>query len=234
MHRGRLHTFCHAVPDKWHVMGVTLSAGGSFRWLRDTIGLSEKTIASLSGIDPYEILTAEAENAPAGCEGLMFLPYLSGERTPYPDPTARGVFFGLTLRHDKRHLVRSVMKAWPIACAIVWSFSAPSTCPLHRCARGAVARRSLVWRQILADVFGCELVTVNVTESTAYGACLLAGVGTGVYASVPEACATTVKVVDRTEPITENQSRYNEYYPIYHSLYGALKPEFERVAAIQI
>ena len=108
---GRLHTFCHAVPQKWHVMGVTLSAGGSFRWLRDTLALEEKTIGHLSGVDPYEIMTAEASQVPAGSEGLIFLPYLTGERTPYPDPNARGTFFGLTLRHDKRYFMRAVMKA---------------------------------------------------------------------------------------------------------------------------
>jgi len=229
---GRLHTFCHAVPGKWHVMGVTLSAGGSLRWVRDTLGISEKHIAALSGVDPYEILTAEARNAPPGCEGLIFLPYLTGERTPYPDPNARGSFFGLTLRHDKRHLVRAVMEGVAYSLRDSIELFRDLAVPIQQVRATGGGSRSLVWRQIFADVFGTELVTVNVTESTAYGAALLAGVGTGVYGSVPEACSATVHIVDRIEPASKSQAAYNEYYPVYRSLYRSLKPAFDAVAAI--
>ncbi|MHB0859381.1 MAG: xylulokinase [Anaerolineae bacterium] len=229
---GRLHTFCHAVPGKWHVMGVTLSAGGSFRWLRDTLGPMEKNIAALSGVDPYEILTAEAANAPVGCEGLLFLPYLTGERTPYPDPNARGTFFGLTLRHDKRHMVRAVLEGVAYSLRDALELLRALNVPIRQVRATGGGARSLVWRQVLADVFGTELVTVNVTDGSAYGAALLAGVGTGIYASVPEACAQTVRIVDRTEPIGANQSVYSEYYPVYRSLYAALKPAFDAVARI--
>jgi len=229
---GRLHTFCHAVPNKWHVMGVTLSAGGSFRWLRDTLGLAEINVAQLSGVDPYDILAAEADNAPAGCEGLLFLPYLTGERTPYPDPNARGSFFGLTLRHDKRHMVRSVLEGVAYSLRDCIELFREIGIPIQQVRAVGGGARSLVWRQILADIFGTELVTVNVTSSTAYGAALLAGVGTGVYGSVPEACAATVRIIDRVEPIAANQAVYNEYYPIYGSLYRSLKPAFDAVAAI--
>jgi xylulokinase len=229
---GRLHTFCHAVPGKWHVMGVTLSAGGSFRWLRDTLGLQEKAVAALSGVDPYEILTAEAANAPAGCEGLLFLPYLTGERAPYPDPNARGVFFGLTLRHDKRHMVRSVLEGVAYSLRDCMEIFRDLGIPIQQVRAAGGGARSQVWRQVMADVFGTELVTINVTDSTAFGAALLAGVGSGVFRSVSEACASTVRIVERTEPIAENQAAYNEYYPVYRSLYRALKPAYDAVAAI--
>jgi xylulokinase len=230
---GRLHTFCHAVPGRWHVMGVILSAGGSFRWFRDALGMPERGVAALSGVDPYEILTAEAANAPAGCEGLIFLPYLTGERTPYPDPNARGTFFGLTLRHDKRHMVRSVLEGVAYSLRDSLELFRELGIPIRQVRAGGGGARSLVWRQILADVFGTELVTINVTESTAYGAALLAGVGAKVYTSVPEACAATVHIVDRTEPVAENQAKYNDYYPIYRSLYRALKGAFDSVAAVE-
>ena len=229
---GRLHTFCHAVPGKWHVMGVTLSAGGSFRWFRDTLGLAEKNIGGLSGVDPYDILTAEASTAPAGCEGLLFLPYLTGERTPHPDPNARGGFFGLTLRHNKSHMARAVMEGVAYSLRDVIELFRDLAIPIQQVRGVGGGARSTVWRQILADVFGTELVTTNVVDSTPYGAALLAGVGTGVYASVPEACAATVCIVERTEPIAANQLTYNEFYPIYCSLYRALKPAFDTVAAI--
>jgi xylulokinase len=229
---GRLHTFCHAVPGKWHVMGVTLSAGGSFRWFRDALGHAEKDIARLSGIDPYEILTAEADNAPAGCEGLLFLPYLTGERTPYPDPNARGSFVGLTLRHDKRHMVRSVMEGVAYSLRDCLELFRDLGIPVQQVRAVGGGARSQVWRQILADVFGSEIVTINVTDSTAYGAAILAGVGTGIYGSVPEACKAIVRIVDRIEPIAERQAVYNEHYPVYQSLYRALKPAFDAVAAI--
>ena len=229
---GRLHTFCHAVPGKWHVMGVTLSAGGSFRWFRDSLGLNEKNVARLSGVDPYDILTAEAGTAPAGCEGLLFLPYLTGERTPYPDPNARGTFFGLTLRHDKRHMVRSVLEGVAYSLRDSIELFRDLAIPINQVRAVGGGARSLMWRQIMADVFGTEMVTINVTDSTAFGAALLAGVGTGVYENVPEACSATIRIVERIEPVAENQAAYNEYYPIYGSLYRALKPAFDAVACI--
>jgi len=229
---GRLHTFCHAVPNKWHVMGVTLSAGGSFRWFRDALGACEKNIARLSEIDPYEILTAEAATAPAGCEGLLFLPYLTGERTPYPDPNARGSFVGLTLRHDKRHMVRSVMEGVAYSLRDCLELFRDLAIPVQQVRAVGGGARSQVWRQILADVFGSEIVTINVTDSTAYGSAILAGVGTGVYDSVPQACKSIVRIVDRIEPIAENQAVYNEHYPVYQSLYRALKPAFDAVGVI--
>jgi len=231
--QGRLHTFCHAVPGKWHVMGVTLAAGGSLRWLRDTLGASEIDVAALTGVDPYEILTAEAGLAPAGCEGLIYLPYLSGERTPYPDPNARGTFFGLTVRHTKRHMVRAVLEGVAYSLRDSIELFRTLNVPITQVRATGGGARSRTWRQILADVFGAELVTVNVTDSSAYGAALLAGVGARVYASVPEACAQTVKIVDTVQPEPRNRSIYDAYYPIYRSLYPALKSSFDAVAEIE-
>ncbi|HHX42770.1 MAG TPA: xylulokinase [Chloroflexi bacterium] len=229
---GRLHTFCHAVPGKWHVMGVTLAAGGSLRWLRDALGATESDVAALTGVDPYEILTAEADRVPAGSEGLIYLPYLSGERTPYPDPNARGTFFGLTMRHNKRHLVRAVLEGVAYSLHDSIELFRSLNVPITQVRATGGGARSRVWRQILADVFGTELATVNVTDGSAYGAALLAGVGAGVYASVPEACAQTVKIVDVVEPVPENCRAYDAYYPVYRSLYPALKPAFDAIAEI--
>jgi len=228
---GRLHTFCHAVPGKWHVMGVTLSAGGSLRWFRDTLGLAEKNVSRLSGVDAYELLTAEAAIAPAGSEGLLFLPYLSGERTPYPDPNARGSFFGLTLRHNKSHMVRSVMEGVAYSLRDSIEIFRDLDIPITQVRAAGGGARSPLWRQILADVFGTEIVTINVADSTAFGAALMAGVGTGVYSSVPEACANTIRITNRIEPIEANVQAYDRYYPVYRSLYPALKPAFADVTA---
>ena len=208
--QGRLHAFCHAVPGKWHYMGVMLSAGGSFRWLRDAIGDVEKAAAQLIGVDPYELLTQEAASAPVGSEGLLFLPYLTGERTPYPDPQARGAFVGLTLRHGKAHLVRSVLEGVSFGLRDSLELIKGLGVPIAQVRASGGGARSAVWRQIQADVFGAELVLVNVTEGAAFGAALLAGVGAGAYRSVEEAVAATVKVTDRTAPIAANAQSVRE------------------------
>ncbi len=224
--QGRLHAFCHAVPGKWHYMGVMLSAGGSFRWLRDAIGDVEKVASQLAGIDPYDLLTREAASAPVGSEGLLFLPYLTGERTPYSDPQARGAFVGLTLRHGKAHLVRSVLEGVSFGLRDSLELIRGLGAPIEQVRASGGGARSAVWRQIQADVFGAELVLVNVTEGAAYGAALLAGVGAGAYRSVEEAVDATVRVTDRTAPITANVQAYEKLYPAYRALYPALKATF--------
>jgi xylulokinase len=224
--QGRLHAFCHAVPGKWHFMGVMLSAGGSFRWLRDSIGDLEKAAARLTGEDPYDVLTREAALAPAGSEGLLFLPYLTGERTPYPDPQARGAFVGLTLRHGKAHLIRSVLEGVSFGLRDSLELIKSLGVPITQVRASGGGARSPLWRQIQADVFGSELVLVNITEGAAYGAALLAGVGGGLYQSVTEAVKATVKVTDRTAPVAEDVRRYEELYPVYRNLYPALRDSF--------
>ena len=228
---GKLHAFCHAVPGMWHLMGVMLSAAGSLRWYRDTLGDWERARASESGRDAYDLLTEAAAEVPPGCEGLLFLPYLSGERTPYSDPDARGVFFGLTLRHRKAHLTRAVLEG--VTYGLRDSLELMRVLGLSigqvRASGGGV--RSPLWRQILADVFDTEIVTVNVTEGAAYGAALLAGVGAGVYGNVAEACNTAIRVTGRTRP-GPAMAVYADFYPRYRALYPALAPDFAAMAQV--
>jgi xylulokinase len=228
--QGRLHAFCHAVPGKWHLMGVMLSAGGSFRWYRDALGDQEKQIAAQTGQDVYDILTAQAAQAPAGCEGLLFLPYLTGERTPYPDPNACGVFFGLTVRHRKAHLTRAVLEGVSFGLRDSLELMRALGVPIAQVRASGGGARSASWRQILADTFDAEIVTVNVTEGAAYGAALLAGVGAGVYRDVEAACEV-VKVTGSTQPGAA-RAVYADYYPRYRALYPALKPEFDAMAQL--
>jgi len=229
--QGRLHAFCHAVPGMWHLMGVMLSAGGSFRWYRDALGGQEQSQAAQTGRDPYDLLTGAAAEVPPGCEGLIFLPYLTGERTPYPDPNARGVFFGLTLRHSKAHLTRAVLEgvSYGLRDSLELMRDLGLTIAQVRASGGGA--RSPLWRQILADIFEAEIATVNVTEGAAYGAALLAAVGAGVYDSVAEACQVAIQVTGSTRPGPAS-AVYADYYPCYRALYPALAPQFEALAQV--
>jgi xylulokinase len=228
---GLLHAFCHAVPGKWHLMGVMLSAAGSFRWFRDALGQAEAETARREGKDVYDVLTQEAARAPAGCEGLIFMPYLTGERTPHPDPHARGVFFGLTLRHAKPHLVRSVLEGVAYGLRDSLELMRALDLNIRQVRASGGGARSELWRQILADVFDAEIALVNITEGAAYGAALLAGVGAGVYPSVEAACERTIQITDAVAP-GEQASVYDDYYRVYRDLYPALKENFAEVGAI--
>jgi len=226
----RTHTFCAAVPGEWHVMGVQMSSGGSLRWYRDTFANSEAGVARIMGVDPYEILTQEAATAPAGCEGLIFLPYLTGERCPYPDPYARGVFFGLTLRHTKAHMVRSVLEG--VAYGLRDSleiFREMGVEPTQIRLSGGGAR-SAVWQAIQADIYHRECVMINIDEGPAFGVALLAGVGVGLYPSVQSACAQTISVATRMAPTPATAAIYERYYPIFRKLYADLKEDFTAAA----
>jgi xylulokinase len=229
--QGRLHTFCHAMPGKWHLMGVMLSAAGSFRWYRDTLCAEEQVEAQRSGGNAYELLARAAAGVAAGGEGLIFLPYLSGERTPYPDANARGVFFGLSLRHGKGHLTRSVLEGVSFGLRDSLELMRHLGIRIEEIRLSGGGARSPLWRQILADVFGHEVTTVTVTEGAAYGAALLAGVGAAVFSSAAEAAGKAVAVAGRTEP-GPNQAIYADYYPRYRALYAALQAEFAAVAAL--
>ena len=214
---GRLHAFCHAVPGHWHFMGVMLSAAGSLQWYRDSLA---------SGV-PFEALVAEAEGVPPGSEGLLFLPYLTGERTPHPDPLARGAWVGLTVRHGRGHLTRSVLEG--VAFGLRDSFTLIGEAGLgdiHQVRVSGGGARSLLWQQILADVLGAELVTVNTTEGAAYGAALLAGVGAGIWADVDTACAATIRLTGRTTPNAAATQAYEPFYALYRDLYPALRETF--------
>jgi xylulokinase len=180
----------------------------------------------------YDVLTREAATAPPGCEGLLFLPYLTGERTPYPDPNARGAFVGLTVRHTKAHLTRAVLEGVSYglrdSLELMRALGITPT-QVHTSGGGA---RSPLWRQILANVFDAEIVTVNVTEGAAYGAALLAGVGAGIYRDVESACEAVIKTTSSDKPNAAREV-YTRYYPRYRALYPALKSEFESLARLQ-
>ena len=228
---GHLHAFCHAVPGMWHLMGVVLSAAGSFRWYRDTVAQAEQAEAAASGRDVYDLLTAAAAQVPAGCEGLLFLPYLTGERTPYPDPNARGVFFGLTLRHTKAHLTRSVLEGVTYALRDSLELMRGLGLTIEQVRASGGGAKSPLWRQILADVFATEIALVNTEEGAPYGAALLAGVGAGVYPSVQAACAAAIRVTGSTQP-GPAVPIYADYYPRYRALYPVLAPEFAALAQV--
>ncbi|UCD76831.1 MAG: hypothetical protein JSV91_07860, partial [Phycisphaerales bacterium] len=225
---GKLHAYCHAVPGMWHVMGVMLSAGGSLQWYRNTLCEQERAQAAEAGVDPYELLTRDADGVEPGCEGLIFLPYLTGERTPHPDPYARGVFFGLTLRHGKAHLTRAVLEGVSFGlCDSLDLLRELGVCISTVRASGGGARSEL-WRQILADVFDSEIATVNVTQGAAYGAALLAAVGVEVFESVPDACRRAVRETSTTPP-GPAVATYRDYHRHYRELYPALAPSFRAV-----
>lgn len=227
---GRLHAFCHAVPGAWHLMGVTLAAGGSLRWFRDTLGRTEVEKARRSGTDPYELLMTEASKAPPGSSGLLFLPYLSGERTPYPDPFARGTFVGLTLRHGFSHLVRSVLEGVAFSLRDCLELMKPLGVNATQIRASGGGARSELWRSIMADACGVEIVTVTSTEGAPYGAALLAAVGVGMYHDVREACRKTIGIVSRVSPRPEVTDHYERAYQSYRSLYPQLKPIFDRLS----
>lgn len=228
----RTHTFCHAVPGKWHVMGVMLSAGGSFRWVRDTLCGPERDVAANLGQDPYEVMCAEAATAPAGCEGLVFLPYLTGERVPYPDPAAKGVFYGLHLRHQRAHLIRAVMEGVAFGMRDSFDILEAMGVPMTQVRASGGGARSSLWRQIQADVTGRAHSTINVEEGPALGVALLAGVGTGAWGTVEEACGAAIEVVGRTDAVPESVALYDSCHAIYRGLYADLAARFRETAAL--
>jgi xylulokinase len=220
----RVHTFNHAVPRAWYLMGVTQGAGLSLRWLRDNIGLPERALERWTGIDAYELLIQEAASVPAGSDGLLFLPYLQGERTPHLDAHARGGWIGLTASHDRRYLVRSVLEGVAFSLKDCAAIIQEQGLPVEQVRVTGGGAKSPLWRQIIADVLGVELVTTNATEGPAFGAALLAGVAAGIYPSVQQACDATVQVVDTTAPQAEAERIYKQAYETYRALYPALKP----------
>lgn len=216
---GRVHGFCHAVPGTWHAMGVMLSAAGSLRWFRDTLAADRS----------YPELDALAATAPAGASGLVFLPYLTGERTPHPDPTARGAFVGLTVRHGLGHLTRAVMEgvAFGLRDSVELLRGMLALGEIRVAGGGA---QSDLWVQVLADVLDQPVRVVGSVEAAAHGAAMLAATSQGWFASVEEACAAIVRVGPAVLP-TAAAEAYREPYAIYRSLYPQLKTTFGRLAA---
>ncbi len=220
---GRLHAFCHAVPGVWHLMGVMLSAAGSLQWYRDALA---------PGVD-YDDLLAPCADVPPGSEGLFFLPYLTGERTPHPDPLARAAFIGLTIRHSQAHMTRAVLEG--VAFGLRDNMELIRQAGLGQIREVRVSgggARSPLWRQILANVLDLELVTVNTTEGAAYGAALLSGVGIGVWPGVVESCQATIRAASRTSPQPEAVERYQAAYQLFRELYPALRPAFTGIAGL--
>jgi len=227
---GRVHTFCHAVRGAWHVMGVVLSAGGSFQWLRNNLADQEARQAGERGLETYDVLCEKASQAPAGSDGLIFLPYLTGERTPHADPFALGAWVGLSARHDKPRLIRSVMEGATYAMKDSFEIIRSMGVSAKEVRLSGGGARSALWRQIQADIYGCEVSTVNAEQGPAYGAALLAGVGTGVWSSVPEACDATIEVVSKQAPDPQAEATYAKFYPLYGKLYRSLKDDFKAIS----
>ena len=214
--KGRVHTFCHAIPNRWHVMGVTQGAGLSLRWFRDQFGLA-----------PYDQLTAEAADVPAGADNLLWAPYLMGERTPHLDPNARAALVGLTASHTRAHVVRAILEGVAFSLRDSLEIFRDMNVPVESIRLGGGGARSKLWRQIQADVYAHAVDIVQAEEGAAYGAALLAGVGGGLWKSVDDACADVVRVIDRIEPDAAAVKVLEPLYRSYRELYPALHKVFK-------
>jgi len=225
---GRLHTFCHAVRGKWHMMGVTLTAGGALQWFAEQlcqkIGTPKKSV--------YDILIAEASQIAAGSEGLFFLPYLAGERTPHADPDARGSFVGLTLKHTRGHLVRAIMEGVTYAMRDSLAIIQEMGVPVRQVRASGGGSKSALWRQLQADVFGKKVVTINAEQGPAFGVALLAAVGDGAFKNIQQACAATIHEVSQTPTNKTDRKVYDRGFPVYQQLYRSLKSDFKTISSL--
>ncbi|HTS57628.1 MAG TPA: xylulokinase [Terriglobales bacterium] len=219
--KGRVHTFCHAIPGRWHVMGVTQAAGLSLRWFRDQFG-----VGADGARDPYERLSEEAGKIAPGAEGLLWTPYLMGERTPHLDPQARAALVGLTANHTRAHIIRAILEGVAFSLRSSLSILEEMRVPVETIRLGGGGARSATWRQIQADVYGQEVEIVEAEEGAAYGAAILAGVGAGLWPSVDAACAANVRVTTRLRPQPEAVTVMNESYSAYRRVYPATKEIF--------
>ena len=220
---GALHAFCHAVPGMWHLMGVMLSAAGSLEWFAEAITPDIVAEARERGTSPFAELDALATSIEPGAEGLCFLPYLTGERTPHSDPDARGCFIGLTNRHDRAHMTRAVLEGVGFGMRDCLDLVRSSGVDPEDVRMSGGGAKSELWRRICADIFACPIVTTSTTEGTAFGAALLGGVGATIWKDVPSACDAVVQERERTEP-TADSTRYDALHARYAGLYPALQP----------
>lgn len=230
--KGRVHTFCCAVPNCWHVMGVTQGAGLSLKWFRDNFCTSEKETAKLMGVDEYYLMDKEAEKIPVGADRLLYLPYLMGERTPHLDPNARGMFFGLSAIHGKSHMLRAVLEGVAYSlrdCVEVFKEMNINVNDMMACGGGGT---SPLWRQMLADLYACDVKTVASKEGPALGVGILALTGSGVYSSVQEACTNIIKTDKVQAPINDNIPKYEKYYQLYREIYPAIKEQCQKLASL--
>ncbi|QDT02882.1 Xylulose kinase [Rubripirellula lacrimiformis] len=227
---GRLHTFCHAVNGKWHMMGVNLTSGGSLQWWVDSV---LRGLAGVPDAKRYEAATAEAAAVVAGSDGLLFLPYLNGERTPHADPNARGSFVGMNLTHTRGHMTRSVMEGITFALRDSLEIITSMGVPVRQVRASGGGSKNPMWRQMQADVFGKKVTTLAVEQGPAFGVALLAAVGDGAYKSIEQACAATIKVADETKADRAAVKKYDQLFPIYRDLYGQLKESMGQLAKYQ-
>lgn len=230
--KGRVHTFCCAVPNCWHVMGVTQGAGLSLKWFRDNFCQAEKDTAKGMGVDEYYLMDKEAEAVPIGANRLLYLPYLMGERTPHLDPNARGMFFGLSAMHTKRDMLRGVMEGVAYSlrdCMEICREMGINVSDMMACGGGGT---SPLWRQMLADLYACPVKTAASKEGPALGVAILAMVGAGIYESVPEACEKIIGADKIQQPIDDNIPQYEKYYRLYTQIYPALKDKFALLAEL--
>jgi xylulokinase len=228
---GRLHTFCHAVPGKWFIMGVNLSGGGCMQWFRNQFCQAEMEGAG-SEEELYEKLMDEASRAPVGAEGLMFLPYLSGERHPHNDADARGSLIGLTLAHTRGHVVRAIMEGVGYnmreSLELIEAMNIP-VATVFPCGGGA---HSKLWRKIQQNMFKRELALTRGQDGPGLGAAILATVGGGAYKSVEDACANIIKTSEENQMCTDMTAYYDKGFPIFQHLYRSLKHDFKRLSQL--
>jgi xylulokinase len=227
-----VHLFCHVSPRSNYLMGVVLSAGGALRWFRDTCCPDLVAEANRIGVDAYELLTAEAAATPPGAEGLIFLPYLTGERTPHGSAVARGVFFGLSPRHGRGHLARAVIEGVCYALGQSLDLLRQAGVGVDRVRITGGGARSPLWRGILADVFSCPVVVQPHDEGPAYGAALLATVGAGAFGSIEEA-GRLIQPSEEVIPRPHHTAIYQRGAALYRDLYGALEPLYARRMALE-
>ncbi len=230
--KGRVHTMCSAVAGKWCVFGCMLSAGGSFQWFRNTLGQAEVVAAKRKGVDPYELLIEQARQASPGSEGLMFMPYLTGERCPHPDPHARGGWVGLTARHQRRDMIRALLEGVTFGMNDAVQIIKQMGIDVSTIRLSGGGARSEFWRRLQTDIYHTPTAVTNAEQGPAYGVAILAGVGTGVWNSVPQACDAIIREVERLEPDAPMAKRYAKSYRQYKRLYPTLKDEFPRMAKL--
>lgn len=231
---GRVHTMCHAVPGKWCVFGCMLSAGGSFQWFRNQLGQSEVSLAKKRKIDPYELLIAEAEKSIPGAEGLFFLPYLTGERCPHPDPLARGAWIGLTSRTRRPDMIRALLEGVTFGMRDAIEIMKEMNIPITQLRASGGGARSSFWQHLQADIYNAPIVLTNAAEGPAYGVALLAGVGTGAFSSVEQACKASIKQKTKITPSKKLARTYEAHYGVYRKLYGDLKDRFAEIGQLPL
>lgn len=230
---GIVHTFVHSVPDTWYVMGVTLAAGLSLRWVRDELGPLEHAAARLTGASAYDLLSAQAQQAPPGSGGVFFLPYLSGERTPHADANARGVWFGLSASHTRAHLLRSVFEGITFSLRDALDAIRAMGVPVQEVRLVGGGAKSAFWHQLTADILNVAVARMQMDEGPGFGALLLAGVGSGVYRDIFQATEQTVRLRDAVQPDPAAARQYEERFRFYQSLYPALQHAFAEVSRWQ-